>query len=237
MTPPFRFALRLRPSIVVLFLLLSVPLFVATVWFNYATNDSIARDTAHQLIDKARFETITSSTELIEPIKSLVKVAARLGEAEPDFFRQERATAYMTEMLSHSSNISSVYVAFEDGSFRMSLVVPPTGRIQDRAPPGNARLATRWLDRRAAGPLLDRYQFLDVQGQAVGQSEAPATYDPRVRAWYKDALTAGRRLSVSDPYVFASTGLPGISIAMPFYVDAKLAGVVAADITLDSLSK
>lgn len=237
MTTPFRFALRLRPSIVMLFLLLSLPLFIATVWVNYATNDSIARDTAHQLIEKARFETITSATELLDPIKSLVKVAASLGEAEPDFFRQERAASYMTEMLAHSSNISSVYVAFEEGSFRMSLVVPAGGRIQDRSPPAGTQLATRWLDRKAGGAPQDRYVFFDAKGQALGHSEAAASYDPRVRPWFKDAVAGGRRLSVSDPYIFATTGLPGITIAMPFFAGGKVAGVVAADITLDSLSK
>lgn len=232
----FGLSLRLRPSIVVLFLVLSLPLFVATVWLNYATNDSVARDTAHQLIEKARFETVTSANELVEPIKSLVKVAASLGEAEPGFFREERSTAYMTEMLAHSSNISSVYVAFPDGSFRMSLVVPPGGRIQDRVPPGGARLATRWLDRKAGAAPQDRYLFMDASGKALGRSEAPAVYDPRVRPWFKDSVAAGRRLSVSEPYIFATTGLPGITIAMPFFADGKLAGVVAADITLDSLS-
>ncbi len=237
MKKPFSLSLRLRPSIVVLFLLLSLPLFVATVWFNYAANNSIARDTAHQLIEKARFETVTSSSELLNPIKSLVKVAASLGEAEPGFFRQERAAAYMTEMLAHSSNISSVYAAFEDGSFRMSLVIPPGGRIQDRAPPEGTRLATRWLDRRGPAAAMDRYVFFDAKGQATGRSEAPAVYDPRVRPWFKDSVAAGRQLSVSDPYIFATTGLPGITIAMPFFADGRLAGVVAADITLDSLSK
>jgi len=237
MEKPWRFSLRLRPSIVVMFLLLSLPLFVATVWVNYATNDSIARDTAHQLIEKARFETVTSSNQLLDPIKSLVKVAASLGDAEPGFFRQERSAAYMTEMLAHSSNISSVYAAFDDGSFRMSLVVPPGGRIQDRAPPEGTRLATRWLDRKAPGAPQDRYVFFDAKGQPVGRSEAAAVYDPRVRPWFKDSVAAGRRLSVSDPYIFATTGLPGITIAMPFFSEGKLAGVVAADITLDSLSK
>jgi adenylate cyclase len=106
MKKPFSLSLRLRPSIVVLFLLLSLPLFVATVWFNYATNTGIARDTAHQLIEKARFETITSSSELLDPIKSLVKVAASLGEAEPGFFRQQRSAAYMTEMLAQLSRMA-----------------------------------------------------------------------------------------------------------------------------------
>ena len=236
MGQPFKFALRLRPSIVVLFLLLSLPLSIAIVWVNYATNQNVARDMAHQLIDKSRSETISSSIELLDPIKSLVKVAASLGEAEPGFFRQDRAAAYMSEMLGHSRNINSVYVAFLDGSFRMSMVVPPGGRIEGRALPDQARLATRWLDRKAEGLPQDRYVLLDGQGQPVGRFDVAAAYDPRLRPWFKDSVAAGRRLLVSDPYIFASTGLSGITVAMPFWVEGKVAGVVAADITLDSLS-
>jgi len=232
-----RISLRLRPSIVGLFLLLSLPLFTTTVWVGYATNDSIARDTANELIDKARFETVKSTLELLEPIKSLVKVAASLGSAEPDFFRQEHASSYLSEMLSHSSNINSVYVAFADGSFRMSLLVAPGARILDTEAPASAVRAHRWLDRKdAKAPAEDRYVFLDSQSQAIGSRIAPATYDPRVRPWFKESVAA-QKLSVSDPYVFATTGLAGITVSMPFYSKGQFAGVVAADITLDSLSK
>jgi len=40
-----------------------------------------------------------------------------------------------------------------------------------------------------------------------------------------------------DPDVFAALGLIGFTVAAPFYADGKIAGVAAADITLDGLSE
>lgn len=232
-----KFTLRLRPSIVLLFLMLSLPLFIATVWMGYTTNESIARDTANQLIEKTRFETISSANALLKPVESLVTAAAALSELEPDFFRQERAASYLTGLMKQSHDISSVYVAFSDGSFRMSMRVVPGVRIQERTPPDGAYLVTRWLNRKVNGTPQDRYVFLDINGRVLGYFDAAASYDPRERAWYKESALARGQLSISDVYFFASTGLLGNTISMPFYVDEKLAGVVAADITLASLSK
>ncbi|HEX8988548.1 MAG TPA: cache domain-containing protein [Rhodocyclaceae bacterium] len=230
--------IRLRPSIVSLYLLLAIPLLAATIWLSYATNDRIARETADKLIEKARFETFNNTLNLLDPVKSIVKVAASLGTAQPDFFRQDKSAVYLTEMLAQSPYINGVYVAFPDGSFRMSLVVDPAVRILERQPPGPARVAQRWLDRAGGRAAVDRYVFFDKRMNAVGRLEAPAAYDPRLRPWFKETVAAGRRLTISDPYIFATTGLAGVTIAMPFYgADGALAGVIAADITLEALSK
>jgi len=44
-------------------------------------------------------------------------------------------------------------------------------------------------------------------------------------------------LIITDPDVFAALGLIGFTIAAPIYNDGKIAGVAAADITLDGLSQ
>jgi adenylate cyclase len=232
-----RFFMRLRPSIVGLFLLLAIPLFMATVWFGYTTNDRIARDTANLLTEKARFETFNSTLELLEPIKALVKVAARLGEAESEFFRKPESSSYLNEMLTNSSHISSAYVAFEDGSFRMILRVQAGSKILNTDVPVAARTGQRWLDRKGVAEPMDAYGFFDDQANPIGEIKASAVYDPRVRPWYKESVAAGKKLSISDPYIFATTGLAGITISMPFFANEKLVGVVAVDITLDNLSR
>jgi adenylate cyclase len=140
-------------------------------------------------------------------------------------------------MLSHSPHINATYVGFADGSFRMSLVVDPATRILDSQPPAQARYAQRWLERKGSGEARDRYDFFDAAMQPVGKVEANSSYDPRVRGWFKEAAASGGKLVISDPYIFATTGLPGVTVAMPFFSGGKLAGIVAADITLDNLSK
>lgn len=229
-------AIRLRPSIVMLFVAMVLPVFGAAIWVGYVSNDRMARDTADKTVERARLETIAQTEALLNPIASLVRVSSRLAAEQPEFYRTEKALGPMLEVLGHSANISSVYVGFADGSYRMALRVPKGLRIQNTAPPESTQFAGRWLDRRATAKPVDRYTFLDGKQAAAGSLEVPAVYDPRVRPWFKDAVEK-KELVISNPYIYATTGLPGITIAMPFYSGGQLAGVLAIDILLDSLSQ
>jgi len=230
---------RLIFNLAALFLLLTLPLVIviASVWIGYSNGEAIAHESAGELIDRARFETVNSVTDLINPIRSVVQVATALASTEPHFFEHSTAIAYMDAMLNQSTDIDSVYVAFADGSFRMSLRVRPGTRIRDYAPDAAATLAHRWLDRRGTGEAVDKYVFFDAQRLDRGAYDAPAVYDPRLRPWFQEAVAAGGQTTISDPYVYATTGRVGFTIAVPFYASGSLAGVVAADVTLDSLSQ
>ncbi|MDB5874050.1 MAG: hypothetical protein JWQ07_3492 [Ramlibacter sp.] len=236
MTLSRRGALRLRPSIVMLFIAMVLPVFAAAIWVGYVSNDRMARDTADKTVERARLETIAQTEALLNPIASLVRVSARLAAEQPDFYRSDKALAPLLEVVGHSANISSVYIGFSDGSYRMALRVPKGLRIQNTAPPEGTQFAGRWLDRRGAGKAVDRYTFLDGKKAPIGSLDVPALYDPRVRPWFKDAVEK-RDLVISNPYIYATTGLPGITVATPFYAGGQLAGVLAVDILLDSLSQ
>jgi adenylate cyclase len=225
---------RLRPSIVLLFIVMVLPVFAATIWASYVSFEGMARDTAQKSVELARRETVSHTEALVDPIASLVRVSARLASEQPEFFRQERALPTMLEVLNHSASISSVYVGFADGSYRMALRVPPTIKVHGQPPPANTLFANRWIDRSAKAPS-EVYTFLDAQGQPLGTSAAATTYDPRVRPWFKDAVEK-KGLITSNPYIYATTGLPGITVAMPFMVKGQPGGVVAIDILIDSLS-
>lgn len=229
-------AIRLRPSIVMLFVAMVLPVFSAAIWVGYVSNDRMARDTADKTVERARLETIAQTEALLNPIASLVRVSARLASEQPDFYRTEKAVGPLLEVLGHSANISSVYIGFADGSYRMALRVPKGLRIQNTAPPDGTQFAGRWLDRQAGAKALDRYTFLNDKKSPIGTLDAPALYDPRVRPWFKDAVEK-KNLVISNPYIYATTGLPGITVAMPFYSNGQLAGVLAIDILLDSLSQ
>lgn len=228
-------ALRLRPSIVMLFIVMVLPVFCIAIWVGYLSNDRMARNAAQQSVERARQETIGQTEALLHPIASLVRVSAAVAARQPDFYRTDKAGPAMMEVLDHSPNISSVYLGFADGSYRMALRVPPALKVHNAAPPAGTLFAQRWIDRSAASPV-DHYTFLDAGRQALGTASAPAVYDPRVRPWYKDAVER-RALVTSDPYIYATTGLPGITVAMPVYVGGQVAGVLAIDILLDSLSQ
>lgn len=226
---------RLRPSIVMLFIAMVLPVFAAAIWAGYVSLDRMARAQAEDSVDRSRLETIGHTEAMVDPIGSLVRVSARLAAEQPEFFRQQRSQRTMLEVLGHSPNISSIYVGFADGSYRMALRVPAGLKVHNQAPPADTQYANRWIDRSAKSPT-ETYFFLDKHGEALGTSSATSAYDPRVRPWYKDAVEK-KGLIISNPYIYATTGLPGITVAVPFMVKGEVGGVVAIDILLDSLSR
>ena len=228
--------IRLRPSIVLLFVVLVVPIFTAMLWFTYTTNDKMTRSNARDLMERFRFEATTNTQNLLKPLETMISTAATLASAQPAYFREAVSTQYLKDIITHSDTVSSAYVGFNDGTFRMVMRTPAGLKIHDKVVPSESDHAYRWLDRAAPVDPVDTFSFRDKQDKEVGVSQVAAVYDPRLRDWYKDAAIK-KSTALSTPYIFSSSGLPGITIASPFYKDGVLNGVVAVDITLDNLSK
>ena len=228
--------IRLRPSIVLLFVVLVVPIFTAMLWFTYATNDKMTRSNAKDLMERFRFEATTNTQNLLKPLETMVSTAATLASAQPMFFRDAASVQYLKDIIAHSETVSSAYVGFDDGTFRMVMRTPAGLKIQDKVVPSESDYAYRWLDRSVSASPVDTFSFRDKLDKEVGVSQVAAVYDPRMRDWYKDAAIK-KSTALSTPYIFSSSGLPGITIASPFYKEGVLTGVVAVDITLDNLSQ
>lgn len=235
MTSLFAKNLRLRPSILTLFILLTVPVFFAIVAVNYVSNEKIARDNAGELIGRFSTEAIENIQHLFDPIKSLVRSAAALGSEQPEFYEENRSLKYLFSILQHSDRIISMYVGLSDGSFRQARQIDPAVEIQGKLPPVGTRWADRWITPRSGSAPIDHYLFLDKDRRELGLSEQTTSYDPRARLWYRTAQQTGE-LSVSDVDVFATLGIVGFTVGAPFYADGALRGVAAADITLDGMS-
>ena len=232
----FRNNLRLRPSILVAFVALTVPVFVGIISVTYISNDRIARENAQALIERFRVDTLGDVEDDIVPIKSLVRAAATLGNEMPDYYASDRSIAYFQSLLPHSDKIVSAYVGLADGSFRQARRVEANARIGNAFPPAGSIFASRVIDPTKGAPLLDRYVFFDKDGKELGRLDEPTAYDPRTRGWYRWTVEEGK-LHVTDPDVFATLGLVGFTVAQPFFAGGKLAGVAAIDITLDGLGQ
>jgi adenylate cyclase len=228
--------IRLRPSIVLLFVVLVVPIFTAMLWFTYTTNDKMTRTNATALMERFRFEATTNTQNLLKPLETMVSTAATLASGQPVYFRDAASAQYLKDIIAHSETVSSAYVGFNDGTFRMVMRTPAGLKIHDKVVPSESDHAYRWLDRSVPANPVDTFSFRDQQDKEVGVSQVAAVYDPRLRDWYKDAAIK-KSTALSTPYIFSSSGLPGITIASPFYKDGALTGVVAVDITLNNLSQ
>ncbi|UYN94188.1 MAG: hypothetical protein KIT25_19435 [Enhydrobacter sp.] len=226
--------LRLRPSILSVFVLLTVPVSFTVLAVTYVLNDRAAASNAEQLVERFRVEAIQNIQSDFNPLKSLMRSAAVVGEEEPAFFFDNRSIKYLFSMLQHSDKIVSVYVGMNDGSFRQARRIDPKVNVHGQPPPEGAVYAYRWMEKIGDPTRADHYIFLDAEGREVGRLSGPTSYDPRVRLWHQ-ATVAARELTITDPDVFAVLGLIGFTVAAPVEVRGELLGVVAIDLTLDDM--
>jgi adenylate cyclase len=230
----FRNNLRLKPSILTAFAFLTIPVFFTIIAVTYFSNDSIARASARELVERFRIDALESIEDDFNPLKSLIRSAASLGEQDPGFYLDNRSLKYFYSILQHSPKIVSVYVGLNDGALREARRVDPQVMLQGKLPPPGASYAYRWLVPKTGSPAINHYVFLDANQKELVSTDEATAYDPRVRPWYRAAEEA-RAMIISDPDVFASEAVIGVTVAAPFYGDGMLLGVAAADITLGSL--
>jgi len=86
-----------------------------------------------------------------------------------------------------------------------------------------------------AGHFSDVYIGL-TDGRLIDGADwpPPASYDPRIRPWYKRAMEAGRT-AFTTPYIDLVTMDLVIALVTPLTVDGKFIGVMGADTVLDTL--
>lgn len=76
----------------------------------------------------------------------------------------------------------------------------------------------------------------DARGILTGQSALADPYDPRERPWYRQARAAAGRVVWTDPYVFASSGQPGVTVASALSTPGGEV-VIGADVQLRQLAQ
>jgi len=233
---PFRHDLRLKPSILTSFLLLTLPVFATIVAVTYFSNERIAREDARELVERFRIDGIENVQSIFDPVKSLVRSAATLGDEQPDFFYSNRSIKYFYSILLHNEKMVSVYAGLADGGFRQARRIDPGVEVDGKLPPKGTKFAYRWIDvKEHEEGSLDHYFFLGADGEGLGSSKQVTAYDPRTRGWYRNTAAAGT-IHITDPDVFAALGLIGFTVAAPFSAEGEVRGVVAIDFTLDGLS-
>lgn len=157
-----------------------------------------------------------------------------LAEAPPSAGPPLRSDAYMAELRKDPKGLAAVARIAPYSVYRLA-----PGTALDAVRPKLERFArlgdyyafahreTKWLKSLYIG---------SPEGFLIGYPGAapfPEGYDPRKGDWYKKAVEKGR-VTWSSIYL-DKDGKPVITVAEPFFVDGRLAGVSAADIVLESL--
>ncbi|MGC3983903.1 MAG: HD domain-containing phosphohydrolase [Pseudorhodoferax sp.] len=97
--------------------------------------------------------------------------------------------------------------------------------------PAAAWFGVRSLVRGDDGARRESWVFLDEQGRELDRRWGPADFQPSRRDWFQGAL-ATRPVYLSEAYTYASTGLPGLTLATAL---PNGQGVFGLDLALDGI--
>ena len=184
-----------------------------------AANDS-ARQLAGMINERAR--------RLISPAENVIRILAHsaLGAAQDQEQRLEFLPV-LAEVLDSNPMLSAVYIGYDNGEFLLLRSLQrETPRIA--AAPVDATYLLQSISLNDEGHLRGAWQFLDQSLQQHSRRTTPDYwFDPRLRPWYQQVGEPGQ-VSITDPYVFFTTGEVGVSLAVRSHAGGAVIGVDAA---------
>ncbi|HOI75745.1 MAG TPA: HD domain-containing phosphohydrolase [Syntrophales bacterium] len=192
--------------------------------------------------DNARKRFLLITQTGVERLKALIGGTGRHVEVYADV-KQERfrrdgrlndRDMWLTFMsqLKTEDNLYSVYFGLENDDFYQ--VVHTRGNPgwnAHIAAPRNTWFAQRTIIRTSGGGREESWRYWSSDMQPIGTKKRPSDYFPTVRPWYWGVKLA-KPVAITDPYVFASSREPGITISSPLPGGI---GVLGADLSLGSL--
>ena len=234
-----KLCLPFRISVSLAFTLISAPLLLAVIGTLYVRNVQLARELAAEIIDRATTEISDHVEGLFSPLVRVVDTTASLGTIDPDWLRKQDALRYLFTVLESTPHAEMLYVGFaRDGAFYQVRRLRPELEKPDSSDEDSkdiARFALRTIDP-SLGKVTDSTTYIAKWGEVVSSENRPALYDPRRRPWYLDAWKQ-TGLSISDVYIFFTTGQPGLTLSRRIATTAGTpVGTVGIDIPLGELS-
>lgn len=202
---------------------LAILVFVLT---SYLTSERAMLTHAQGLMSQAGINASDRTRLFLKPAGDIAQQTAQLISSDvvsaSDTPAMERL---LTQMVLTEDYVAGAYFGDADGNF--IFVMRSDG-------PGALRTKQVIRDGEARETNL---RWRDLDYQLVASEPDPAdTYDPRARPWYGAAID-DRGLIWTSPYVFFSSGKPGVTAATPVMSeDGSIAGVVGVDIEIDAVS-
>mgnify|MGYP000004539322 FL=1 len=229
-TPRTHFRLPLHIHISTLFFLLVLAAGGSIAWVSYARSVTMLERAAEDLVERISAQTLSETERLLQPVAAAVQLAALQHLVEATTFERRRdSLPFLRRVLASSEAASSIYAGYANGDFFLLFrIVDDEARQAIDAPPGAA-----WMVQSIEGGKA-RFIHLDTDLHVLRDDPRPdfaASYDPRRRTWFREAVAADVPIYTA-PYVFATTGKTGITVARRSE-DGR--AVVGADIRLASL--
>jgi len=187
-----------------------------------------ATETTLQVADRLMAAETDGLTQRTNHFLSSVEIAVRQFCGARTVVSDQQFIRMFISTLTNVPQITQIYIGDPHGGF-LSL---------QKIDEGKRAYFLKQITVAEGCPKTELHSWLDRQGNCLGDPEKmePPEYDPRCRPWYSQGEKL-KQFSWTDLYTFASTGKPGITATLPFYLpDGTLHGIVGADVSLDSLS-
>jgi len=204
------------------------------LWISHHESKTAAIQMADRLFSEINTKTLQRYQSALESVAVIVGAAARMpgmasvptedGMAHP-------GREVMLEALASYDFLFSTYCGYDDGSFIQIVAVRDKPELRHLfAAPAGTVYVLRTISADSTGSSKQRWRFLDQNRQVIGErDDLDPDYDPRVRPWFIRAQ-GEQTAFFTDPYIFSSSKLPGITCAEKLFYGG---GVMGADITLE----
>jgi HD-GYP domain-containing protein (c-di-GMP phosphodiesterase class II) len=205
----------------------------ALTWLGYTESRALSLSATDRIFAGVGRETRASLRNAFAPVSHYADLLARqpiAAAATLDARLQELPTLRLA--FAESAAVAAAYVGYPDGSF---FLLRPLRSDADRRQfdaPAAAAFLVDTIDLHA-GARRAQYLFLDGELREVARRAVDGNaFDPRVRPWFREAAASDKRI-LTEPYVFFSTGSPGMTVA----ARTASGSVIGVDVTLQEVSE
>lgn len=234
------FPIRFQHWISISTVLLVVVLTAAFLMAVYGKFQSLVREAAET---KSSFGARQIAIQIEHLIADSKRLASTLSSARAEHYvradRHMDTQSMLPQMkgaLRWHPDVYSIYFGLSRDEFLQAIGVREDPRVLAAlGAPVTTQVAIRTIVRTSgrggSEERTEHWEFLDAHDRRLAERSQPARYAPTQRPWYTSASQVGG-LSVTQPYAFASTGEPGVTVATPL---TDRLGVFGVDLTLKAL--
>ena len=200
---------------------------VAVIFFtSLVSTRDVLNDQAAQIVAAESTRAATAASRYLLPAEQAAVITAGLVESGLAPGLGTPLDQHMLDILAHVPQLDGVFLGTTNGSFYF------INRDVTYSPGGTRTKAITVAPEGRTVTLTWR----DALGEVVAEESDPTdTYDPRTRPWYV-GVSAETQSTWTDPYVFFSSGKPGVTTASPVLVDGQVVAVVGIDVQLNGIT-
>ncbi|MCE2593713.1 metal-dependent phosphohydrolase [Motilimonas cestriensis] len=229
----FKQGIALHIHITGLFVCLILVCGLTLAGYSYSQISKLIIEASEEVFQRADREIETNVESSYQKVQKILGLLSQGQLGQGSNLEQRHTTfAQLWQIIQVNPDMNAVYAGYDSGDFYyLSKVHPHQKQLLPQAAQTANYLLTTVEHQQNKRQVW--HQYYNEQGQFVyGDEGRRYDFDPRLRPWYQGAM-AEDGITITEPYIFNSSQLLGITLALKVPGDKA---VVAVDFTLASLS-